>query len=199
MYSGAIRNNAATRTYPFSFTQNVADAWEYKTVTVSGCTDGVWDKTNLVGLTLYITMAADSTRTAAAGVWSSASPNPLGVTGTTNGLSLATDTFQITGVVILPGIEAPLAARSALIMRPFDQEIITCQRYYEKTYPYADAPGKVYGSVSAGGALGDMVYAATSYTTVPWLFQTRKRATPIITVYSPNTGASGKFRQIQSR
>ena len=39
--------------------------------------------------------------------------------------------FNLTGVVVLPGIEAPSAARSQLIMRPYDQELLTCQRYWE--------------------------------------------------------------------
>ena len=50
-----------------------------------------------------------------------------------NGVAATSDRFRITGVVLLPGTEAPSAARSPLIMRPFDQELVTCQRYYYKT------------------------------------------------------------------
>ena len=46
-------------------------------------------------------------------------------------LLLPSDIFRITGVVVLPGIEAPSAARSPLIMRPYDQELLTCQRYWQ--------------------------------------------------------------------
>jgi hypothetical protein len=38
--------------------------------------------------------------------------------------------MRISGVTVLPGIEAPSAARSPFIMRPFDQELVTCQRYF---------------------------------------------------------------------
>ena len=50
-------------------------------------------------------------------------------TGTVNCVTTAS-AFHITGVVVLPGIEAPSAARSALIMRPYDQELVTCKRYW---------------------------------------------------------------------
>ena len=198
MYSGAIRNNALTRSCPFSFTQNVADAWEYKTVTVPGCTDAVWDKANASGLMLYITMAADSTRTAAAGVWSSASPAPLGVTGTTNGLSLATDIFQITGFVVLPGIEAPSAARSALIMRPYDQELVTCQRYFWKSFPQGTPVGTGKGT---NGAVNYIVQTpgAGIWNGVFVALPVRMRSIPTVLSYNPvsanalwrNTGGAG--------
>ena len=54
--------------------------------------------------------------------------------GQVNAVAATADLFLITGVVVLPGIEAPSAARSPLIMRPFDQELVTCQRYYYKIH-----------------------------------------------------------------
>jgi hypothetical protein len=50
-----------------------------------------------------------------------------------NAVAATSDVFRITGVVILPGIQAPSAARSPFIMRPYDQELVTCRRYYQKT------------------------------------------------------------------
>ena len=38
--------------------------------------------------------------------------------------------FSITGVTVLPGTQAPTAAQSPNIMRPYDQELVTCQRYW---------------------------------------------------------------------
>ena len=51
--------------------------------------------------------------------------------GTPNILATTAGYASLTGVVVLPGIEAPSAARSPLIMRPYDQELLTCQRYYQ--------------------------------------------------------------------
>jgi hypothetical protein len=58
--------------------------------------------------------------------------------GQVNGIAATSDNFRLTGVVVLPGIEAPTAAQSPLIMRPYDQELLTCQRYWKKN---ADALG----------------------------------------------------------
>jgi len=62
------------------------------------------------------------------------------------------DTFRITGVVVLPGIEAPSAARSPLIMRPFDHELLTCQRYYNRLGGNATSI-IVQGYTTAGGGI----------------------------------------------
>jgi hypothetical protein len=55
---------------------------------------------------------------------------------------------QITGVIVLPGLEVPNAARSPFIMRPYDAELLTCKRYYCKTLAglraYASAAGGFY-------------------------------------------------------
>ena len=40
----------------------------------------------------------------------------------------------IVGAVLIPGTQAPSASRFPLIMRPYDQELRTCQRYYAKMY-----------------------------------------------------------------
>jgi hypothetical protein len=75
-------------------------------------------------------MASGTTFAGPANAW--AAGNFIGATGTTNGVAALTDTFQITGVIVLPGIEAPSAARSPFIMRPFDQELAVCKRYWQK-------------------------------------------------------------------
>jgi hypothetical protein len=195
-YSGAIRNGAATRSYVFSFTQNAADTWEYKTVTIPGDVTGAWvGFTNASSLEVDFTMATGTTFAGAANTW--AATNYIGVTGTTNGVAATTDTFQIAGVVVLPGIELPSAARAPFIMRLFDQDLMICQRYYEKTYPFGDPPGTAYGSgsISGGGAFVNFTGVAGSYYMLPtWSFRARKRALPTtVQCYSPVTGAAGKI------
>jgi hypothetical protein len=74
-------------------------------------------------------MAGTSKRTNP-GVWTAG--DFYGANGTINGVAVASDTMLITGVVVLPGIEAPTAERSPLIMRPYDQELVACRRYYQK-------------------------------------------------------------------
>jgi hypothetical protein len=130
-YSGVIRNSTATRSYVFNFTQNVADAWEYKTVTIPGETTGTWvGNTNASALQLFFCIGTGTTFAGAAGAWIAA--NLLGSTGTTNGVAATTDVFQVTGVTLLPGTIASTAAQSVLLKRSFDVDLQLCKRYYNK-------------------------------------------------------------------
>jgi hypothetical protein len=130
-YSGAIQNVAGTRSYPFAFTQNAADTWEYKTVTIPGDVTGTWvSNTNAGSLQVAFPMAMGSAGIGTANTWAAA--NVSGVPGTTNGVAATTDVFQITGVTLLPGTIAPTAAQSVLLKRSFDQELSLCRRYYNK-------------------------------------------------------------------
>ena len=132
-YSGTVRIPGGSRSYGFLYTQNVADIPEYKTVTIPGDTVGTWPIANTLGMELHFSMACGSTYAASsAGVWYA--NEYLGVVGQINGVAATSDVFRLTGVVVLPGTEAPSAARSPLIMRPFDQELLTCRRYFWKYY-----------------------------------------------------------------
>ncbi|MET4258469.1 hypothetical protein ABIC09_003414 [Bradyrhizobium sp. S3.12.5] len=132
-YSGSVRNGAVNRSYPFTFTQNAADTWEFKTVTVPGDVVGTWAADNTAGLTVIFAVMVGSSTVGAAGSWAAA--NYFGATGTTNGVAATTDVFQITGLIILPGIELPSASRAPFIMRPFDQELLLCRRYFYNGVP----------------------------------------------------------------
>ena len=138
-YSGSVRNGpGVTRSYAFSFTINAASTWEYKTVTIPGDTAGTWVNDNTAGMLITFALMAGSAVTTSANTWTAG--NFYGVTGTINGVAATSDLFQITGVIILPGVEAPSAARSPLIMRPYDQELLTCQRYYEAGQQFLQCP-----------------------------------------------------------
>ena len=127
-YSVGLRNGTGNRSYVTTYTQNVSDAAEFKTVTIPGDTGGTWVADNNNGMHVTFGMAAGTTFTTAPNAW--VAGNFTAATGQVNAVQSTTDRFRITGVVVLPGIEAPSAARSPLIMRPYDQELVTCQRYY---------------------------------------------------------------------
>ena len=131
VYTVAVRNSASTRSYAASYTQNASSTWQYNTVTIPGCTDGGWPTNNTGGIEVWFTVAAGSSFIApAANAWNSA--NYIAAPGQINGVAATTDLFRLTGVVVLPGTEAPSAARSPLIMRPYDQELLTCRRYWQR-------------------------------------------------------------------
>jgi hypothetical protein len=128
-YSGSLRNSAKSRSYPFTFAVSGADTWEFKTVTVGGDTSGAWLTDTGVGLYLTICIAGGSSRIGTAGAW--AGSDYSGATATTNGVAATTDTFQVVGLIVLPGIELPGSSRAPFVMRPFDQELELCHRYFE--------------------------------------------------------------------
>jgi len=100
-------------------------------ILIPGCTDGVWATSNTAGMYLNFSCGCGPTFTAPSNnTWLNG--NYLAGVGQINAVAATSDFFRLTSVVVLPGIEAPSAARSPLIMRPFDQELMTCKRYYEK-------------------------------------------------------------------
>lgn len=128
-YSGSIRNGVGNRSYPFSFTQNVADTWEYKTVIFPGDITGTWvGNTNATSFSISFSMAAGTTFTGPVNTW--AASNYLGVTGTTNGVAATSDTFQITGVTLLPGSLIIPSTMSPNFIRSYDDEFKICTRHY---------------------------------------------------------------------
>lgn len=49
-----------------------------------------------------------------------------------NACASTTQNFRIGGVSLFPGIEGPPLARAPFILRPYDQELILCQRQLQK-------------------------------------------------------------------
>jgi hypothetical protein len=190
-YSGSLRNGAKNISYPFSFAVNAADTWEFKTATAPGYTaGGSWSTDTSVGLSLNICIAGGSSRVAAAGSWT-ASADYSGVTSTANAVAATTDTFQVTGLVVLPGIELPASDRAAFLIRPFDQELTICKRYYEKSYAYATAPAtaSMVDGLAVLSVPSNTIGAAQQYGSAS--FSAQKRASPTMTIYG-YAGGSGK-------
>jgi hypothetical protein len=192
LYSFAIRNYAQNRSYVSTYTQNVADTFQYNTITVQGDTTGTWAVDNTVGLYLVFSMASGSTGTTS--TLNSWQAGTFGAgTGQVNGVAATSDVFRITGVVVLPGIELPSAARAPFIMRPFDQELLLCERYYQKSYSYAQLPGTAIGlTMNAVGFQLAEVGASCVYLGSGYVLPVRMRSTPTVTVYDC-AGTSGKI------
>ena len=188
-YSGSLRNASKARSCPFSFTVNSADTWEFKTVTVAGDTSGTWLTDTGIGVSLNLCIAGGSSRVGTAAAW--AANDYSGVTSTTNAVAATSDTFQVTGLVVLPGIELPAYDRAPFLMRPFDQELTLCKRHYEKSYAYATAPGaaSAVDGLAVLSVPSNTIGAAQQYGSAS--FSVQKRASPTITVYGYG-GGTGK-------
>ncbi len=123
-FGGVITNNAGNRSYPFTYTINVASTWEYKTVTISGDITGTWLTNNSAGAILIWGLGVGSTYSGTAGAWAAA--QYLSATGGVNVIGTNSATWQITGVQLEVGSTATPFER-----RLINQEFAMCQRYYE--------------------------------------------------------------------
>ena len=123
-FGGSIFNAAGDRSYPFTYTVNSANTWEYETITIAGDTSGNWGTTNGISLQICISLGAGSTYSGTAGAW--ASTLYTSVTGATSVVGTNGATFYITGVQLEKGSTA-----TSFDYRPYGTELALCQRYYQ--------------------------------------------------------------------
>jgi hypothetical protein len=164
-HSGALGNDAGSRSYVFSFTVSSANTWEYKTVTIAGETSGTWLTDNQGGIYFYFNLGCGSNYLTTAGSW--ANGYYIGATGATSVVGTNGATFYITGVQLEVG-----SAATTFDYRPYTTELQLCQRYYEiLTYN------------SNGEIMSSYLLTSTFYKSY-WYFKVNKRASPTITLVS---------------
>jgi len=139
-FGGSLQNNANNRSYPFTYTISAANTWEQKTVTVAGDTTGTWEKTNSTGLRLNFGLGVGSTYSGTAGSW--AGSNLITATGATSVVGTNGATFYITGVQLEAGSVASPFERV-----DYGQQLIQCQRYFEKSFNADQAPAHNTGGL----------------------------------------------------
>lgn len=134
-YCVGFGNTGADRTYVGTYTINAADTWEFKTISVAASPSaGTWDFANGTGLIVAFVLAAGSTFHTTAGAWQTG--NFVSTSGQVNACDSTSNDFRIVGVQLEAGaVATPFENRS------FATEFAACLRYYEKSYPYATAPG----------------------------------------------------------
>lgn len=163
-FGGSFTNNANNRSYPFTYTVNVVNTWEQKTITVVGDTTGTWLSTTGVGVRIWFNLGTGSTYSGTAGAW--AGSTFFSATGATNVLGTSGATFYITGVQLEAGSVATPFER-----RQYGQELALCQRYYWQS----GGAGSESIGIAAYCLGGNGVWAQ-------FCFPTTMRATPTVTV-----------------
>jgi hypothetical protein len=112
--------------YATSYTVNVANTWEKKTITVPGTSSGTWNTGNTVGIRLIWNWGAGSNYTASSVGWATADDRGGYDAGSAVQLvANANATWFITGIQLELGSTAtPFEHRS------YGDELARCHRYY---------------------------------------------------------------------
>lgn len=186
-YSASILKGAGNSAYPFVVTVNNADTWEWKSYIIPGDVAAAWAAaTTGPGLYLFITMAAGNNFLSSANAWDGTGGG-LGAVGTINGVAATTDTFQVTGVLIVPAYHNLLAERIPRLIRPAPQELLKCQRRFTSDFPLGTAPANnVQKNVSVG-----VSYQTNAWRGQRFQFRSQMRIAPTITPYAANTTVGG--------
>ena len=183
-FGGALRNSAADRSYPFTYTISSANTWEYKTITIPGDTSGTWLTTNGVGIRLQFGLGVGSNFSGTAGAW--AAGNFISATGATSVVGTSGATFYITGVQLEKG-----SVTTSFEYRLYGTELALCQRYFEKSY----VSGTVPATVTEVGVAHTLVGNSAGNPASNVYFKVSKRTTPTeLSIYSPITGTIAKVR-----
>jgi len=163
-FGGSLRNSAANRSYPFTYTISSANTWEQKSITVAGDTSGTWiGATNGIGMYVQFGLGVGSSLSGTSGAWAGA--NYLSATGATSVVGTNGATFYITGVQLEAGTTA-----SPFEYRQYGTELALCQRYFQ-----------VFG----GGLIGVTgTPTTTMYSNYPF---------PVTMRAAPTTSASAVF------
>jgi hypothetical protein len=183
-FGGMVSNGSSlTRIYPFNYTINSNNTWEYKTVTIPGETSGTWTKDETWGMAIHFQHGVGSNRSATAGTWVNGNALIRGVTGQTNLLATNGATWNMTGLQLEAGtVATPFERRS------YGQELALCQRYFAKTYDTNVAVA------TAGSKSGSIFVYKNSANEAGFCFQmpVEMRSTPTIALYS-HAGTVNKF------
>jgi len=191
----AFNNAAFTRSYVTTVAINAANTWEFKTITLTLEAEGVsgYAFDTSVGFVISVAPSVGTSfQTATLNAWQAG--EFYAPSGALNILNTNAATLQVS---LLSLVEGSLGVGPKGFQRhgkDVGQELLACQRYYEKTYAVETAPGSVTGNGSIGN-IGNAVGAGSSNTFYyANSFKVVKRTQPAVTVYSTGTGAANNIR-----
>jgi hypothetical protein len=182
----SFRTSQFNRSYVQSFTINQPNTWEKKTIiaipSLSEGSPGTVDYSTGIGMMLAFSLInGNNFNTSNLGVWHDG--NFIGTPGQTNFMATIGTTFDIAQVQVEPGNTV-----TPFEYLPISVQVDLCQRYFEKSYDLEIMPGTttetgVFCAIRPDGDSGVTV-----------LFKTKKRVSPVVSIYSPVTGSLGYVR-----
>lgn len=106
------------------------------------------------------------------------------------GIGEVTETFIGAGNIDIAQVQVNAGDQALPFMpKSFDEEFQDCLRFYEKSYDYSIAPG----SISQNGQYRVLAATVNSFYDGGKIRYAKKMKTPVITYYSPYTGASNNI------
>jgi len=168
-YGVSFGNSGNSRNYVTTYTINVANTWEYKTLTIPGDTSGTWLTDNGMGLGLFFALAmGPDYSTSTVNAWQAGIR--FSASGATSLIATSGATWQVTGVQVEVG-----SVPTPFERRPIGLELALCQRYYE-VIPCGNE--SLLGAYTTGNG------SRFNISAIP--FAVEKRATPTMPVVSPS-------------
>ena len=134
------------RAYQGRYTINSSNTWEYKSVTIPGDPSGLFNNDNGVGLEVRWYLAG-KTGDSNTNVWGTNTQNRS--PSTWDVLSTVGNVFAITGVQMEVGDTA-----TPFEHRTYGEELLLCQRYYERIQDYNPQSQDTSGSTSSEVLIG---------------------------------------------
>ena len=188
-YTVEVKDSDNDRAASRAYTVNSSNTWEHKTLTYNADTTGEFGNDNGASLRIQFWLVAGSQYqggTFSDGTFESETDANRVHSSQVNLGDTVGNEWYITGIQLEVGEQAtPFEHRS------FGDELIRCQRYFERSYEIGTATGTATG-------LGAKMFQIASTTTALYPsqqnFTTVKRAAPTMVAYSPNSGTSGKIR-----
>jgi hypothetical protein len=164
-FGGVLKNSAANRVYPFTYSISSANTWTNISITIAGDTSGTWLTTNGIGIRVVFGLGNGSSVSATAGAWTAG--NYWSATGAVQVVATNGATFYITGVQLEKGSTA-----TSFDYRPYGTELALCQRYC-----YKAMSGNQKG-------IGTFNFASSTYIEGYITFPVTMRATPTLSATS---------------
>jgi hypothetical protein len=175
-----------------TYTINVSNTWEFKTVTLPANTANAILNDNSRGRLVTWYFAAGSNRTSGTlrNTWTAYAAADEAV-GQVNHADNVANNIHITGIQVEVGDIA-----TDFEHRSFGEELAACQRYFQKTYEYATAPGTGTETGWAWYGTDYNVGITSTFQSQGIRFETTMRNPPTMVGYdaSGNSGKCTRYR-----
>lgn len=181
-----FKNAAATRSYVSTYTVATDGLWSRKSVTFTHDPSGVWNYGTGAGMFICFGLASGTNFNAPAlNTWTSG--NYLSHASCNNFSASTANSISLTGLQLEEGVEASNFERAG---GNIANELMLCQRYFEKTYPVDMNPG----TSSTDSALVTRSSGTDAGACdVSWHYKVPKRVLPSGVIYNPSTGVVGTW------